>query len=319
MTQAPPIRPSLLMDVGFSLMGGAAIILELGVYAVVGASALKLPWSAAVGWAFALYALVRFVVILFTHALAYVYRSPRPPEHVLSVAQWVKLIAAEYYALLVLMLVLVPFELAMRPHNRFGGRTDKILFVHGFGCNAGYWWPTIRYLHKRGISGIYSINLGPGFSKIERYAEQLADRIDELCDAGERHKIVLIAHSMGGLVARKSILRPGTANKVARLITVATPHHGTLTAYFSPTADARQMRPGSEFLQNLSTAAVTMPSVPVTSLLSYDDNVVIPQLSSELCDADNHKLSGIGHLSMSFSLPVKRWLFEQLRPMLAQP
>ncbi len=65
----------------------------------------------------------------------------------------------------------------------------------------------------------------------EQSAEQLAQRIDDAVQNRGATKINLIAHSMGGLVARYYLEkgdfdgRPGFGN-VARLVTIATPHRG---------------------------------------------------------------------------------------------
>ncbi|NJN15202.1 MAG: alpha/beta fold hydrolase [Oscillochloris sp.] len=55
-------------------------------------------------------------------------------------------------------------------------------------------------------------------------------------------KVILIGHSMGGLVARTYIQSPGYANDVERLITLGTPHRGSAESYYawgagSPRAD----------------------------------------------------------------------------------
>ena len=47
------------------------------------------------------------------------------------------------------------------------------------------------------------------------------------------NKVDLIAHSMGGLVARSYIQGPTYENDVDELITLATPHHGSLKAYLT--------------------------------------------------------------------------------------
>lgn len=65
---------------------------------------------------------------------------------------------------------------------------------------------------------------------IERRAEQLKAVIRrELPDEG---KVILVAHSLGGLDARYMISRLGMADRVAALLTVATPHRGSPYADF---------------------------------------------------------------------------------------
>ncbi len=102
---------------------------------------------------------------------------------------------------------------------------------------------------------------------------------------------------MGGLVCRSYLLRYGEQN-VRRLITVGTPHHGTVHAYLLPGANLRQMRPNSEWLTRLNECSV---DVPHASIYSVHDNIIAPQDSSRLQGAKEVVLTGVGHLSMAFS------------------
>jgi len=47
------------------------------------------------------------------------------------------------------------------------------------------------------------------------------------------NKVDIIAHSMGGLVARAYIQGPGYAQDVARFFTLSTPHRGAISAYYA--------------------------------------------------------------------------------------
>ena len=58
---------------------------------------------------------------------------------------------------------------------------------------------------------------------IHRRATQLAKQLRTL----EGERVHLIAHSMGGLDARYAITKLGLADRVASLVTIGTPHHGT--------------------------------------------------------------------------------------------
>src|SRR6185503_17977676 len=61
-------------------------------------------------------------------------------------------------------------------------------------------------------------------------AEQLRDRVNEVLAATGAQKVHIIAHSMGGLDARHMIVDKGMAGKVASLVTIGTPHLGTILA-----------------------------------------------------------------------------------------
>ncbi|HOJ74121.1 MAG TPA: hypothetical protein PL151_07150 [Phycisphaerae bacterium] len=66
---------------------------------------------------------------------------------------------------------------------------------------------------------------------IERRAEELkADLLSAMSDWPETHRLVIIAHSMGGLDARYMITHLGMADHVNALVTISTPHRGS--AYY---------------------------------------------------------------------------------------
>jgi pimeloyl-ACP methyl ester carboxylesterase len=86
--------------------------------------------------------------------------------------------------------------------------------------------PIIKYLLK-----IRQIIIGPS---IEVLSTHLKTAIDEKCD--EYENVIIIAHSMGGLVARKYILNliadTKSLGKIKGLITYATPHYGSKWANY---------------------------------------------------------------------------------------
>lgn len=61
-------------------------------------------------------------------------------------------------------------------------------------------------------------------------AEQLRDRVNEVLAETGAEKVNIIAHSMGGLDARHMIVDKGMADRVAHLVTIGTPHLGTVLA-----------------------------------------------------------------------------------------
>jgi len=65
---------------------------------------------------------------------------------------------------------------------------------------------------------------------VDRRAEQLRDRVNEILAGTGAEKVHIIAHSMGGLDARHMIVDKGMADKVASLTTIGTPHLGTILA-----------------------------------------------------------------------------------------
>ena len=168
-----------------------------------------------------------------------------------------------------------------------------VLLLHGVLCNAGVWHAMKKYLAARGIGPIYALSYGPPLASIDLFADQTAEKIDAILAATGARQVVLVGHSMGGVVARAYLRRYGGA-KVRRLITIGTPHHGSVHAYMFPGVALSQLRPRNPWLSELGTAdADAMP--PIVSLWSWHDSMVAPQTSSVLDRAENIALMGIAH------------------------
>jgi triacylglycerol esterase/lipase EstA (alpha/beta hydrolase family) len=103
---------------------------------------------------------------------------------------------------------------------------------------------------------------------------------------------------MGGLVARAWLARHGAA-RVARVVTIASPHNGTALAGLGLGENARQMRRGSAFLRSLAAAeGEAGPGCPFTSIYTVNDTLVAPQDTSRLPWATNVELAGWGHVGI---------------------
>ena len=167
-------------------------------------------------------------------------------------------------------------------------------------CNAGGWAWFARYLTARGYA-VHAVTLEPLFAQIEDYVAPLARKVDEVVGPGQR--AILVGHSMGGLVCRAYARRFGGA-RIARIVTLGTPHHGSALAPMGPGADALDMWPTGEWLRGLAASEQGGLPVPITSIYSCHDNFVAPQDSSVLAGAKNVPLAGLGHLSLQFSRRV---------------
>jgi len=91
-------------------------------------------------------------------------------------------------------------------------------------------------------------------------------------------QIVLVGHSMGGLVALQALVS-GTVReeRVIRVVTLGTPHQGTLDGFlgfaFSASLATAQVASGSAFLSDLETSRQVLATDPITYVLGgrYDD------------------------------------------------
>jgi len=143
-------------------------------------------------------------------------------------------------------------------------------------------------------------------------ARQLADEIERICEETQASQVVLVGHSMGGLIAR-AYLRDHGAARVARVITLGSPHHGSALARLAIGADGAQLRPGNPWLAALNATEHAPPPVPIVSLFTWNDNFVAPQDSAILAHATNIPFVGVGHLTLLFSAAVAQRLYDEIR------
>ncbi|MGZ5649333.1 MAG: esterase/lipase family protein [Usitatibacter sp.] len=294
-----------------------SLALELAAYAAIGAwLSLERSWSiasvaiAALGFALA----IRLALVCFTMFLGWLNRSPRVSQHRIGFAQTVRLVLGEYRALLANNLFYLPWEsLAVRPDAQPApSRSAPLVLVHGYFGNRGYYRPLVSWLEAQGIGPIHVPNFPAAFATIEQFAAGLHGEIERIAAASGHGKVVLVCHSMGGLAARRYLVDHGDA-RLERLITIASPHHGTALASLGIGANARQMRRGSEFLRGLESAESRMPwRFPATSIYSPHDNLVAPQDTSRLPWAEALAIPGLGHIAILGSERMYRPLLDKL-------
>jgi triacylglycerol esterase/lipase EstA (alpha/beta hydrolase family) len=177
--------------------------------------------------------------------------------------------------------------------------------------NDGVWIPFRRCLRRCGIGPVYTINYGPPLADIELFAEQLDVKINAILAATGAPQVILIGHSMGGLVARAYLRRFGGA-RVARLVTLGTPHHGSVLAYMFPGRSLAQLRPGNTWLIELNKDEAVPAQPSITSIWSRHDSMVAPQASSVLEGAENVALVGIAHNALLADAEVRRLVVEKV-------
>lgn len=291
------------------------LVLEAALYLrfaseVLGPPGASLP--AVVVLALALYGAVRLVLVLVSFLVARLYRGE--PWSPLGLGGWLRCLLGEWTAIMRHHLYVLPFHRLLRPWLRgdtwtFGGHEDAgdapalppILLLHGLWNNAGVWHPFVQAFRRRGFRRLFSYTYGPPWSGIEQFADAVAVEIEAICARCAADRIVVVAHSMGGLVARAYLRRYG-ADRVDRLITLATPHRGSALAHLAFGVCGQQLRPESDWIR----AWESLPpiAVPCASIYSEHDNLVSPQSSPELPGARWIAVRGLGHNAFHYSRAV---------------
>lgn len=252
------------------------------------------PWAAALAGIGAV-VLVRLAINLNNFVMAARFASATPAGFHLDLRARLRLVAEEFSAsMLVSNWQIARGSAATRIYPR--SAYPPVLLLHGYGCNSGYWAHLTPLLDAARISHA-TVDLEPVAASIDDYVPLVERSVQALCAASGAQQVAIVAHSMGGLVARAWMRSHGRA-RVARLITLGTPHHGTALASLGLGENAAQMRRGADWLQTLAAGEDAATRALVTSIYTHHDNIVAPQTSSELPGARNIAFGGVGHVAL---------------------
>jgi len=269
-------------------------------------------WPQVAGLIPALMLAGRAFIIGVTFLFARAYAALPPAGCRIGVWRGLAMFVRELSAFFLLFTVVMPFERIFLGNDRLGpGREGRlpVLLIHGYQCNRGYWLWLRHSLEREGWQ-VATISLGPVFNDIDGYVEPVSRRIEEVCAASGAAQVILVGHSMGGLVSRAYLRRHGKA-RVAKLVTLGSPHHGSHLARLGLGLNGRQMVPGSAWLAAIN-APGAVPLPETVSIYSCQDNYVMPQDSPVLEGAKVIPLAGIGHLEMALSPEIERLLLAEL-------
>jgi triacylglycerol esterase/lipase EstA (alpha/beta hydrolase family) len=250
------------------------------------------------------------VLVPLWFVLAWIWRTPRPPEARLGFLAILRLFFAEVWAVASSWPLMVLHRLLIREPEPAPAKRPVIL-VHGVLVNDGVWLSLRRFLLRHGVAPVYTLNYGPPLEGIEWFAQQLHARIEKVRTATGAERVVLVAQSMGGLVVRAYLRRFGNA-RVALLVTIGTPHHGSMLAYSFPGTCLAQMHPDNAWLVELNRNEAAPAPVPITSIWSRHDSMVLPQASSVLACADNIALTGVAHNALVSDDRVLQLVVEEI-------
>lgn len=149
-----------------------------------------------------------------------------------------------------------------------------------------------KVLQEKGFLSVHSMNISPSDGSIpfEEMGLQVAEEVEALKVASGSARVDIVAYSMGTLAVRHYLHLLGGSSRVRRFISLAGPHHGTLTAFFRWNVGVRQMQFGSQFLRKMKEMEGAWGDMQVFSLWTPFDLMIIPATSSRLKGADNRML-----------------------------
>ena len=158
---------------------------------------------------------------------------------------------------------------------------NPVLLIHGLDDTAAVFDRMTIYLEGQGWS-THRLNLIPNNGRVG--LDQLALQVAEYCDKqfASGQPFDLVGFSMGGLVSRYYLQRLRGIDRVKRFIALSVPNNGSRTAHFRWNRGAAQMRPGSQFIQDLNRDVALLARINFTSIWTPFDLMILPADSSRL-------------------------------------
>ena len=176
-----------------------------------------------------------------------------------------------------------------------------VVMVHGFVCNRAIWTRWFPILQCRAIPYV-AVDLEPVFGPIDAYV-QIVDAAITKIELATGLAPVVVCHSMGGLAVRAWLRATNGEDRVHRVVTIGSPHHGTLIGSRIPhlrwVANGEQMRFASSWLSTLERQESAAQRRLFTCFYSNCDNIVMPSSNAMLEGADNRFVPGTSHLLLA--------------------
>jgi hypothetical protein len=284
----------------------AVLVVELAAYAWLATVLHSHGWHwLAIG---ALIAVLHVVVlrgstVLLGFAIAwFVGGRSGPPLGPVAV---VRLVAGELRAFW-LNYMLVPFERWVPPEPPL----ERVVLVHGILCNRAVWYGFARRLRALGLRA-RAVTVEPLLDDIDAMADDLARQLE-----GAAAPVVVVAHSLGGLVARR-MLQEWPSAPVAGLITIATPHAGSVQAALAFGRAGTSLRRTSPWLRALNGGTLPPDACGRVTFWSWHDELVSPPESCRWQGCREHAYAGIGHIALLWSDAVAAEVAGEIRTILA--
>ena len=191
-----------------------------------------------------------------------------------------------------------------------------IILVHGLVDNRSIFTLLRRALRRRGFGRVMTLNYSPFTQDVRSVAQRLAQLVEKTCEETGYERVHVIGHSLGGVIARYYVQKLDGDARVHTLCTLGSPHAGTFAAHLLPQKVVKQLRPGSDVMNELAEPAPHLRTRFV-AFWSDLDQLVVPKRSARIDHPDlaarNVLLRGVGHMS----LPIDGRVVREITALLA--
>jgi len=210
------------------------------------------------------------------------------------------LLASELYPLAILgnsLPALPVFWTKTQSHKR------PILLIHGIFHNKSAFFYLKQKLALRGWHHFREVNLLTSVYGIESLARKVKVEVERLREEYETDQVDMVAHSLGGLIARYYLQKLEGDGRVKNLVTLGTPHLGTKWSKFSFLSHMKDLQPKSPQVEELNRFPPPLHT-RVVAVSGKLDFFMSPKETCRWPGVRSIELDQLGHAGLLFSKRV---------------
>ncbi len=193
--------------------------------------------------------------------------------------------------------------------------SPPVILIHGLYHNASAWIFYRWWLRQSGYQRVYHFNYNSLKLTFPEISGQLDKWMTETARSFPGEAVLMVGHSLGGLLARAYAGRKdGDRGPAVRaVVTLGSPHKGSRMVVFGVGRLAKSLAFGSPLISDLE--QIRIPSgVDCTAIYSPVDNMVLPTESLKAPPGwKGERTDPICHVSMLYHRPTFRRVLNCLR------
>lgn len=164
----------------------------------------------------------------------------------------------------------------LTPSPEEAKESPPVILINGLYHNPSAWCLFRWRLRRSGFRNVRTFRYDSWNGSMEAILDSLGRKIAEAREAASGAEVVLIGHSLGGVISRNYVARQGAGSGVAAVVTLGTPYLGSKMAVLGPGALAR----GLKYPPDVPSSSQDMePGAPGLAILTPVDAMVLPDTS----------------------------------------
>jgi triacylglycerol esterase/lipase EstA (alpha/beta hydrolase family) len=183
-----------------------------------------------------------------------------------------------------------------------------IILIHGIFGKSDHFWLMRRRFASRSVPNVLTFEYESVSKSFAENGESLRDFLLRVKARTGMSEVIIIGHSLGGLIAHQYIHQFGESGEVKAFIALGAPFRGTRLSAMALTDKARSLTPSNPMFSEMISSKL---NTRFLSLYSRYDQIIIPYTNSDHPGADeNREIALCGHTGFFFNKKVFKIILE---------